>query len=242
MVTIESLRHRDEKKYQALLILGKLFFVITGILTLGLFPLLLLFRKLYYTALLLGNSIKVSEKNYHEVHAIAKDYCQKLQLIKIPVIFIYDGTDIRYSVVNNLRSSQYFSLRSDVVNYLLKEKKMDELSVLIGHELGHHAAKHTDLYDSLYFEFVTSIPIIGTIYSQACEFTADSIALQLTQNIKASQNALIINSQGIYNNIDVEEFIAQEKYIAFQSKLAHKLLSKNARITKRIIELNNIMY
>jgi hypothetical protein len=238
MLNIESLRHSDENKYRPYLIIGQVFFVILSILSLGLYPLFLLIRNLHYQTLLCGNSIKVSENNYPEIHAIAKEYYNKLHLQKMPSIFICDENDISYSVIKNIHSSYYFCLRSDVVNYLIKENKMDEISGLIGYELGHHAAKHTLLYDSLYYEFATSIPIIGTLYCQACEFTADSIALQLTQNLNAYRNILIINSQGICtNNIDIDEFVAQEIDISLQARFVHMFLSKKARITRRIIEL-----
>lgn len=248
MINIDTLRHEKEKSYLLIMqIVGGLAWLILLIATVGLIllyliplALILWLMGLYFKAVIYGDSVKVTAKQYPEVYKIATDYSQKLGLTTMPDIFIYNGNGLINAVAIKFLSTKYVVLMSDLVDLMLKRNKIDELSMIIGHELAHHAAKHTDPWKNLFLKPATFIPLLGAAYSRACELTADRIGFELTQNLPASQNALVaiaLGSESLANETNIEEFLLQENEIPELMGFIHKIFSSHPRMTKRVIEI-----
>ncbi len=131
---------------------------------------------------------------------------------------------------------------SDLVDLMLKRNKIDELSMIIGHELGHHAAGHTNPWKNLLLKPATFIPLLGAAYGRACELTADRIGYAVTRNHTAAQNALVaiaLGSESLANDTNIDEFLLQEKEIPEFMGFIHKIFSTHPRMTRRVIEIAN---
>jgi len=142
-------------------------------------------------------------------------------------------------------STRYIILMSDLVDLMLKRGKMDELAMIIGHELGHHAAGHTNFRRTLLIQPALFIPLLGSAYSRSCELTADRIGYALTKNLLASQNALVaiaLGSESLANHTDIQEFIQQEIEIPPFMGFIHKIFSTHPRMTFRVSELSMFNY
>ena len=215
MIDINSLRHEKEKTYLTIMqIVGGLIWLLLLIGTVGIillwalpFALVLWLTGLYFKAVIYGDSVKVSEKQYSEIHRLVSEHSQKLNLVNVPEVFIYNGSGLVNAVAIKFLSTKYVILMSDLVDLMLKRNKIEELSVIIGHELGHHAAGHTNPWKNLLLKPATFIPLLGAAYSRACELTADRIGYAATRNLTASQNALVaiaLGSESLANDTNID--------------------------------------
>jgi Zn-dependent protease with chaperone function len=250
MIDINSLRHEKEKSYLTIMqIVGGLFWLLLLIKTVGLiilwafpFVLVLWLTGLYFKAVIYGDSVKVTANQYSEIHKIVVDQSQKLNLEKVPEFFIYNGSGLINAVAIKFLSTKYVILMSDLVDLMLKRNKIDELSMIIGHELGHHAAGHTNPWKNLLLKPATFIPLLGAAYGRACELSADRIGYAVTRNLPATQNALVaiaLGSESLANDTNIDEFLSQENEIPELMGFIYKIFSTHPRMTRRVIEITN---
>lgn len=250
MIDIDSLRHEKEKKYLLLMqIFGGLIWVALIATTLGailLFALPFVFLSwlvgLYFRVIIYGNSVKVTERQYSELYKLIAQHSQRLNLIKVPEVFILNGSGFVNAFAISFVSTKYVILMSDLVDLMLQRNKIDELSMIIAHELGHHAAGHTNSWKNLLLKPSKFIPFLGAAYSRACELTADRIGYVLTKNFSASQNALVtiaLGSESLADDTNIDEFLLQENEIPKFMGFIHKIFSTHPRMTRRIIEISN---
>jgi Zn-dependent protease with chaperone function len=248
MIDIKSLRHEKEALYLTLMqILGGLFWIIILFGTVGLvliyillFTLALWLAGLYFKAEIYGNSVKVSPNQYPQIYKLVIDHSNNLNLPNTPDVFIYNGSGLVNAFAVKFLSKKYVILMSNLVDLMLKREKIEELSVIIGHELGHHAAGHTNPWRNLLIKPASLIPFLGAAYSRSCELTADRIGYMLTGNLTATQNALVataLGSESIASDTNVNEFVKQENEIPEIMGVVHKIFSTHPRMTKRIIEI-----
>lgn len=206
------------------------------------FALVLWLISLYFKAVIYGDSVKVTAKQYSEIHKLIVEHAQKLNLVNVPQVFIYNGGGLVNAFAVKYLSTKYVILMSDLVDLMLKRNKIDELSMIIGHELGHHAAGHTNPWKNLLLKPATFIPLLGTAYGRACELTADRIGYEVTRNLSATQNALVsiaLGSESLANDTNIDEFLLQENEIPKLMGFIHKIFSTHPRMTRRVIEISN---
>lgn len=250
MIDIDSLRHEKEKNYLTIMqIVGGIVWLALLVGTVGKLiywapplALVLWLTGLYFKAVIYGDSVKITEKQYPEIHKLIVDHSQKLNLVSVPEVFIYNGSGLVNAFAVKYLSTKYVILMSDLVDLMLKRNKIDELSMIIGHELGHHAAGHTNPWKNLLLKPATFIPLLGAAYGRACELTADRIGYAVTRNCTAAQNALVaiaLGSESLANDTNIDEFLSQEKEIPELMDFIHKILSPHPRMTRRIIEITN---
>lgn len=250
MIDINSLRHEKEKIYSTIMqIVGGLVWLLLLIGTVGSiillalpFALVLWLTGLYFKAVIYGDSVKVTAKQYPEIHKLIVEHSQKLNLVNVPQVFIYNGGGLVNAFAVKYLSTKYVILMSDLVDLMLKRNKIDELSMIIGHELGHHAAGHTNPWKNLLLKPATFIPLLGAAYGRACELTADRIGYEVTRNLSATQNALVsiaLGSESLANDTNIDEFLLQENEIPELMGFIHKIFSTHPRMTRRVIEISN---
>ena len=194
-----------------------------------------------------GSSIKVTNKNFPMLHEQFLNACNILGVFPIPAFYLQWGYEINAFTTGVERP--ILVLNSGIID-LLEE---DEISFIIGHELGHIKSQHV-----LYHQLATIFPYIGDILGQATlglgnaismgielallkwsrmsEFTADRAGLLACQNFNAACSTFIKMS-GIpskyYHTIDIAAFLEQAKEF---SNYDHKLLDG---LVKKLVNLTN---
>lgn len=251
MKDVNALRHEKEKTYYTLMLVVSAvvwLFLLIGIITalVVLFPFILIgvfiswLSSQYFKAVVFGNSVQVNERQFPELHKIVTDYSCELGLSRAPMTFVENGNGTVNAFAVKMLSKKYIILKSDLVDLMLKRGRMDELAVIIGHELAHHAAGHTAFFRNLLILPGRIIPFIGAAYGRACELTADRIGYVLGGDCKTAQNSLIaiaLGAQSLADQVDIEQFEAQEHEIPDFMGFIHKIFSSHPRMTRRVIEL-----
>lgn len=253
MKSVNALRHGKETGYFTVMaIVGAIVWVIAlfallasgyGIFVVILFALIGLFvgwlSDLYFKAVIFGDSVHVNANQFPEIHQIVKAQCAELG-ISVPRVFIVNSDGVVNALAVRRLAKKYVILQSALVDLLLKDNRMDDLSVVIGHELAHHAAGHVGIFRNLLILPGRIIPLIGAAYGRACELTADRIGYALVGDKESAERALIalsLGSRALKSQVNAQAFMAQEYDIPWLMGFIHKLYCSHPRMTRRVIEI-----
>lgn len=116
----------------------------------------------------------------------------------------------------------------------------EQLSFVIGHELGHIAAGHLDTIANFVKFPAFFVPFLGKAYSRAREYTCDAIGAYLTSNNKASCQALQLLGCGCKRfslAIDTQAFSQQEQQVPPIAGFIHEIASTHPRLTRRVLAI-----
>jgi len=197
---------------------------------------------LYFEAILFGNTVEINENQYPDLNNIVKDYTNRLGMHSKPKVFIYNGEGMVNAFAVRFLSKKYIILMGDLVDLMLERKKIMELNMIIGHEIGHHYAQHTALWKKILLKPGKVVPFIGNAYNRACELTADRIGYVLVKDLKSAQRGLIslsLGSKTLANGVNIQEFMNQDKKVPTFMGFIYKIFSSHPRMTRRVIELAN---
>ncbi len=191
----------------------------------------LFFRVGILTGYLMGNSIKVSERQFPEIYDIVVKQSHLLGLKKLPAVFIMQNGGILNAFAMRFSGSNYVVLYSDVVEEALAED-INGLKFIIGHELGHIKRKHMSKFVWLFPAFI--IPFLNSAYSRACEYTCDNIGDALCAEGVRPGFLLLASGKKLWKKVNQQAFLDQEEEgEGFWFWFAEKA-STHPRLTKRI--------
>lgn len=248
MVNVSSLRHPKEQMYFGMAAAtGGSIWLIILLLSGGSLLVIFLFGALFawlaqqfFKATVFGNAVRVSNQQYPKVWEIAQGCAQELNLSKIPFIFVANGNGLINAFAMRLVGGSYVLLMGNLVDLMLKQGHYGELHMIIGHELGHHAAGHVAIWKNLLIWPAKLVPFLGTAYSRACEFTADRIGQALTRDDKSALNALVNLASGceaLAHETQMQAFLQQESLIPPFFGFLNEIFSTHPRMTRRIMAL-----
>jgi Zn-dependent protease with chaperone function len=244
-------KNQKEKDYYTLMVIvGIIYWMIILLATFGIILIFIIFGYLfflmagnYFKAYVYGEAVKVTEKQFPGIYAIARDQSARLGLSVVPDIFIINGNGITNAFAVRFLSRKYVILYSQLVDLALAAGKSKELSMIIGHELAHHAAGHTSTLRNFFIWPAYLFPFLGTAYSRACELTADRIGYMLIDDKDSARRALAalsLGSEYLVKDLDLEAFAEQEKDIPPFMGFIHLILSTHPRMTMRVMEIEKI--
>lgn len=153
-----------------------------------------------------GNAVKVSESQFPEIHKFALDISKRMNLHSMPDIYIQqEGGALNAFAAKCLRFN-YIVLFADVVEIAYKAG-VNDLAYIIAHELAHIKRNH--LLWRIILAPALAIPLFGSAYSRACEYTCDRHGAHFVPD--GAITGLIILSAGkrLYPKVDAMEFARQ---------------------------------
>lgn len=190
----------------------------------------------YFKAQIYGNAVRVSEEQFAELHRMAAE----LKLSRAPEIFVLSGQGALNAVAMKFLSGRYILVYGELVDLMLRRGAYDDLRMILGHELAHHALGHVSIWKNLLVGPAMLIPFLGAAYGRACELSADRVGMALSGDAAAAQRALLalaLGSEALAVKVDPGAFAAQERYVPPVMGFIHELYATHPRMTRRIIEL-----
>ncbi|HAJ58976.1 MAG TPA: protease, partial [Cyanobacteria bacterium UBA8543] len=177
--------------------------------------------KIQYT----GSNLKANSKNFPELDGTIKTVCETLYVASNPDLYI--RWDYGINAFTAGVEKTIIVMNSGCIDLLSPE----ELSFVVGHEIGHIKSQHI-----LYYQMAAIMPVLADIIGEATlgigkllttgvqlallnwnrmsEFTADRAGLLACQDINIAIQSLIKIAglpQKFFNSSIAEDFIAQAK-------------------------------
>ena len=167
---------------------------------------------------LLGNAVKVSERQFPRIYGITKRACDVLQ-IPMPHVFIVN--DPRFNAGTLGTNEDSFIM---VHSALVDQYSEDELLTVIGHECGHIHNSHVAYLTALhYLSFMAGMfvpwilqPAMVALrtWSRRAEITCDRAGMLVSKDQRASERAitkLAVGSRKLYEEFNVDAFLEQHE-------------------------------
>ena len=207
---LNALRHPLETRYyKAILIANVAFFVVAAAICIAV-PAILLgvallaaflyvmnrlsFQLMYW--FINGNSIRVSESQYPELHDAVVRACRYIDLPTVPQVFILHGEGLlELFVIKRFSKKGVLLFTSELVDTLLASGDSRQMMMIVGRQLGHIRAGH---FKGWFFK-----DVIGRLalwfhaaWSRGCHYTADRVGYLSAGSLDASRRALIAMTVG----------------------------------------------
>ena len=165
---------------------------------------------------LLGSSVHISRSQFPEVFEVV-ERCASLLHVPMPLIFVRD--DVFVPIVA-LGFGEPYSLV--ISSHWLDHFQQDELTFIVGRELGHVAAGHTRLTSLLSVNGRENalISIVFGAWLRRIEYTADRLGLLCCGSIDAARRAIAVATLHRFaRNIDLAAFSRQHEDLSGDSIL-----------------------
>lgn len=249
MINVNQIRHPKEKQYFTIMaIFGVIVWIPCFVLLISLILLSLIFIPIAwligwfayqkFKARLYGNSVEISKSQYPEIYEIIERGSAQMG-IKVPKAFVISSGDLN-AFIQRAFGRNYVMLHSELIDLLRQSENLEELTVIIGHELGHQAASE-GLFKRLLIMPARILPFIGGAYARARELTCDRCGCALVGNsevAKRALSALALGSKRLKSTISLDAFMKQENEISSIGSIMTKLYSTHPRHTIRVIEMD----
>ena len=159
----------------------------TILLYVFLFWLFELFGVAWFSAHLRTNAVRVSETQLPEIHQVVRAGCQRLGM-ECPEVYVMQH-NIWNAFATKLFQRRVVVLFSGAVDSILLKGDMQQLSWVVGHELGHHWAGHLDKKQKI-SALGGWLIWLYLWHSRRRELTCDRVGLYLSGSLRSSQLAL----------------------------------------------------
>lgn len=167
---------------------------------------------------LLGAAVKVGPRQFSRVHSLASE-CAETLGIAAPTVYIVNRPTLNAATYGT-RDDSFILVHSALVDHFSD----DELRAVIGHEAGHIHNNHVVYLTALHYlsqmagvfvRFGMTPALLGLrAFSRRAEITCDRAALLCTRDLEVVERSLAklaLGSQKLYEELDIEAFLAQNE-------------------------------
>jgi hypothetical protein len=187
-----------------------------------------------------GNSVRVSEEQFPEVHAVLRDHCRRLGMANIPELFI-TGSSIRPYSKTFSRWRETYIVLHQVLFDIDDRKTMDVISFTLAHELGAVRLNQTAVWNEMLLTYISSIKWFRNPLERARTYSRDRYGAALSPT---GFRGLLIDAIGrrLMDEVNIEDYLSQERsYGGFWSAL-DVFFEATPQVFTRIRRLGNAGY
>jgi Zn-dependent protease with chaperone function len=181
-----------------------------------------------------GNSVRVSERQFPQLHRLAAAHARKLGMKQVPAIYLMQSGRLLNAFATRFLGRDFVIIYSDVLELALAQGEA-AVGFIVGHELGHLWRGH------LKYRWLTApgrlFPYLGLAYSRACEYTCDRVGAFCQPDGAISGLLALAAGKQLHAHVDVKEFAAQaETDKGFWVRRA-EIISSHPNLPKRVAAL-----
>ena len=167
---------------------------------------------------LLGQAVKVSDRQFPRIHAITKSACDTLQ-IAAPQVFVVNNPTFNAGTLGT-NDDSFIMVHSALVDQYSDE----ELLTVIGHECGHihnsHVAYLTALHyltymAGMFLPWILQPALVALrTWSRRAEITCDRAGMLVAKDQSAAERAitkLAVGSRKLYEEFNLDAFLEQHE-------------------------------
>lgn len=179
-----------------------------------------------------GTGVEISSDQFPDLHEKVADCCKKLGIEKVPSAYLIHMGGAFNAFATRFLGKSFIVLYSDIVDAL--EEHPDALNFYIGHEIGHLKRKH--LTWSPVLAPAAFLPIVGTAYSRAREYTCDRHGLAVCSDPASAQMGMAALAAGgkRWRSMNNARYVSQTRHSSGFWMSLHELISDYPWLTKRL--------
>jgi Zn-dependent protease with chaperone function len=153
-----------------------------------------------------GNAVRVSEKQFPQLHRLAAEQARKLGLKQVPTVYVMESGGLLNAFATRFLGRDFVIIHSDVLELALARGEA-AVGFIMGHELAHVWRGH------LKHRWLTLpgrfMPYLGAAYSRACEYTCDRIGAFCQPEGAITGLLALAAGKQLHAHVDVKEYAAQ---------------------------------
>lgn len=213
---VESLRTPEERtRRRVCLVISVIAWIVLVVGTIGVAVLYGLFIALFVIAAhamliahIKGNGVRISEKQFPELHDRIAALSKAMGLPKAPEAYVVQAGGILNALATKFAGRNFIVLFSDLLEAAPSQAEVD---MIVGHELGHLALGHLRRRWFLWPSML--VPLLGPAYSRACEYSCDRIGMEAAGGLEPALRGLcVLAAGGKYGaRVDPVEFVRQQE-------------------------------
>jgi len=192
-----------------------------------------------FRATAFGNMILLGPRQFPELHTMVVTGANELGMRSTPTAFLYNSNGMFNAFARRLLGGSYVFLTSALV----EANDDEQVKFVIGHELGHHAAGHLNLWLNILKLPAYLVPFLGRAYSRSRELTCDAIGSYLSKNPVASETAIQMLACGcsrMNQRMSCDAFIDQERMVPPIFGFLTEIFRTHPRLTRRVAALRKL--
>ena len=181
-----------------------------------------------------ARSVKVTERNFPEVHALIHSFSDRLG-IQAPEAYIVSESGVLNAFSAFLFRRQYLQINAEVFEVAYREQRdMNALAFVIAHEVSHIYYGHATLHYNAWIWFSERLPLFGQIASRTREYSCDRLAQRLTNYDGIGAMLMLIMDRHMYYMVDVQDYLNNAAREGGFFLWLHNLFADHPIMTKRI--------
>ena len=181
-----------------------------------------------------AKSVKVTERNFPEVHALIHSFSDRLG-IQAPEAYIVSENGILNAFSAYLFRRQYIQINSEVFEVAYREHRdMNALAFVIAHEISHIYYGHATLHYNAWIWFSERVPLFAQIASRTREYSCDRLAQRLTNYDGIGAMLMLMVDRHMYYMVDVQDYLNNAAREGGFFLWLHNLFADHPIMTKRI--------
>jgi Zn-dependent protease with chaperone function len=152
-----------------------------------------------------GNAVRVSERQFRDLHQIVVEQCRALDMA-VPDVFVTQAGGMLNAFATKFFRRRFVILFSDVVE-LAREQGEAAVRFVVAHELAHLKRRHVSLRWLIFPAML--VPFLGSAYSRAREYTCDRFGARLVPEGAVSGLLVLAAGKRLYREVDTNEYVQQ---------------------------------
>ena len=181
-----------------------------------------------------GNAVRVSERQFPQLHRLAVAHSKRLGLKEVPAVYVMESGGLLNAFATRFLGRDFVVVYSDVLELALAQVEA-AVGFIMGHELAHVWRGH------LKHRWLTTpgrlFPYLGAAYSRACEYTCDRVGAFCQPDGAITGLLVLAAGKQLHPHVDVKEYAAQAiSEHGFWVRRA-ELMSSHPLLPKRIAAL-----
>jgi Zn-dependent protease with chaperone function len=153
-----------------------------------------------------GNAVRVSERQFPQLHRLATVHARRLGLKQVPAVYVMESGGLLNAFATRFLGRDFVVVYSDVLELALAQGEA-AVGFIVGHELAHIWRGH------LKHRWLTTpgrlFPYLGAAYSRACEYTCDRVGAYCQPDGAISGLLALAAGKQLHAHVDVKEYAAQ---------------------------------
>lgn len=153
-----------------------------------------------------GNAVRVSERQFPQLHRLAAAHARRLGLRRVPEVYVMESGGLLNAFATRFLGRDFVIIYSDVLELALAQGEA-AVGFIMGHELAHVWRGH------LKHRWLTTpgrlFPYLGAAYSRACEYTCDRVGAFCQPDGAISGLLALAAGKQLHAHVDVREYAAQ---------------------------------